>query len=95
VPKILVQFPISMLGGYVLGRLWLWFIVPSTGFRPISLWEGCGLLLISEFFQMATTVKLDNIMPSKLTGKSLIQSTAMSVFIYMIFWGFGWIYHQF
>jgi hypothetical protein len=61
---VLFWFPISLYRGFVLSKLWLWFVVPVFGSRAISVAQGAGLCMVVVFLTWATAftkhVKFDN-----------------------------------
>ena len=43
--------PMMMFGGFVLSKLWLWFVVPATGLNPIGVANAIGLSFFVGYFK--------------------------------------------
>jgi hypothetical protein len=82
---LIAVFPIVVLRGFVLSRLWGWFIVP-LGLPSIGIAQACGIALILGFlsYSKSTTTK-DN----------YVERTVEAFVSALACWGFGAIVHWF
>lgn len=76
------------VSGFVLTKLWIWFIVPIFGFSPLGIIESIGLVILVSFLKSAKrdeSVDLDNF------WKQLIDKFLFSLYASLAFLLFGWV----
>lgn len=82
----------TIIQGYVLSLLWLWFIVPIFAIKSISIAQSIGLIIIAEFlthqYQQSTLEKEQAIDLLKGSIKTLIITPLIMLAV-------GWIVKQF
>lgn len=84
---ILVVFSplLTILNGWVLTKLWDWFVVPTFGLPVLGLAAGCGIALIVKFLTHQTTNNEKDI------ATFLSKSAANSIANSLVFLAVGWI----
>lgn len=89
--KIVAGFLATSIGlvvsGFVLTKLWFWFVVPTFGFTPLGIVESIGVVILVSFLKSAKrdeSVDLDNF------WKQLIDKLLFSIYASLAFLFFGW-----
>jgi hypothetical protein len=83
----LLSIPATILQGYVVSQLWLWFIVP-LGVVNISVAHGIGIALIVSYL----TARINGATDPAIKGWTLFLA---NVFGALFVWGFAYIIHLF
>lgn len=78
----------SVLNGWVLSKLWLWFMVPLFGFKPLSIVYAIGLALTVRFL----TVNYDFAKQEKQSATTILL---IPIFSSLFALAFGWLIHLF
>lgn len=78
-----------VLRGFVLSRLWLWFVVPSFGIAAISIATGIGFSFIAVLLTNHLTVGL------KASDNPILKSALMSMAATIVIFFCGYIVHLF
>jgi hypothetical protein len=82
---LIALFPIIILRGFVLSRLWAWFLIP-LGLPSIGVAHAIGIALIfSAFFSKSSTTNKNN----------YVERTFEGFVEVLCYWGFGAIVHWF
>lgn len=80
----------SIINGFVLSKLWLWFIVPFFGFAPLSIPLAIGISLIVTFLTYHTIGLKAEDDAAKKRGNAVL--VFVRPFVYLLF---GWVVHSF
>ena len=85
---LLLTLPFAALWeGFVLSRLWGWFVVPTFDARPLSAWMAAGLLAV------VAIVKLGHRNKDTRTTKETITNAAYMMWIVpAMLLGMGWFF---
>jgi hypothetical protein len=78
----------SVLNGWVLSKLWLWFMVPMFGFKPISVVYAIGLALTVRFLTVDYSF-------TKQEKQDTATILLIPVFGSLFALAFGWLVHLF
>ena len=91
---LLIGIPGMLFRGYVLGRLWLWFIVSTFGVKPLSNAQAYGIALAIGLavFQMPHSCSNAK---DKSTAETAVELTVNNFLPSATFWLFGWIVKTF
>lgn len=87
---LILQVPLAIYGGFVLSKLWFWFMVP-LGLQPISIVLAIGInLLVTYIVYLDINTKknqqYDTTKPVGVISYSLLAVVFDSLFLF-----FGWI----
>lgn len=101
--KIMFNFAFSiaqaLFGGYVLSRLWAWFITPKfTGAPALNYLDCVGVMIVVSFFLMGLSVSIASVSSKKdedVLTMSIVRSLATIVILYPLALLSGYIWHQF
>jgi hypothetical protein len=82
------------LSGFVLMKLWLWFIVP-LGVLPLSIFHAFGIATVASFFKIGIAQSIElKLLDKELNPVSLIfEQLFTSVFGLIFILGLGYIFH--
>lgn len=88
---LLVLLPISVMwSGFVLAKLWTWFVVPALGAAPLAVPSAIGLALIVKFMTHQDTGKSEG----KDMTEVLIKGGVTLMLRPAVALGFGWVVAQ-
>lgn len=91
---IVASFVQSFFEGLLLKRLWMWFIAPSFGFKPINLATAVGVSLFLSLITLQTSnwdSQESDVMKSR--GEKFLEKQGM-LYLYMLFTlGMAWVWH--
>lgn len=87
---LIVTAILFILQGFVFSKLWLWFIVPMFGTRPVKIIEAIALLWIIQFTLSIFVKKKSNDEKESFTEK-LITYCIYAIVISTLALGGGWI----
>lgn len=73
----------SCVNGWVLTKLWAWFMVPIFHLPTLTVWPAIGVALVARFL---TYQDMDN-------KRKLGESVALAIIQPIISLGFGWLVH--
>ena len=79
---------LTVIRGFVLLKLWEWFIIPLFNQAPLKLFDAIGLLVVLYFIR----VKYDKTAETKTTKDTAIEIMFV-IFICAYCLAFGWIIH--
>lgn len=80
-----------LLKGFVLSKLWFWFIVP-LGVPAISLWHAWGIAILAAMFShQASTSTYDPKVEEYGFGYVIAKSIIMGILMPLLTWFFGYI----
>lgn len=88
VVMLLAIVPLMLLEGYVLSRLWLWFIVPVFSLPVLSVGQAVGIMVVVSMLKTQLTNKSNE--EGSLTSKMLVQLLT-SAFMRLAVWGIGYL----
>ena len=83
---LLTPFEVAW-SGFVLVKLWAWFIVTTFNLPALRIPQALGLCLIAKFLTSSTSDAKEK----HSTGEAI----ALSIFVPLFALFFGWIYHLF
>jgi len=83
---LLIPFE-TTLSGFVLVKVWAWFVVTTFSVHPLRIPQALGLSLIAHYATSSTTDAKEKCSTGEAIGMSII-APLMVLFI-------GWIYHLF
>lgn len=83
---LLMPFEVTW-SGFVLTKLWAWFIVTTFNRAPLRIPQALGISLIVHFL----TSSISDAREKRGTGEAIALSISMPLFALF----FGWIYHLF
>lgn len=90
---LLISIPISVsIRGYVLVKLWAWFIVTHFGVAPLSVATALGIALIAGFL---TYQDIDVESPKRSYGETIIRGIVGRVIGPLVTLLFGWLVLRF
>ncbi len=92
VVMVLATVPMMLLEGYVLSKLWSWFIVPVFALPILSVGQAVGIMVVVSMLTMHITDSSKE--GESLVGKVLGQVFS-SVFMRLWVWGIGYIVYCF
>ncbi len=75
------------LSGFLFGKLWLWFIVPTFNLEPLRFIEAVGICLVVEFL----TMKYELNKPVDDFWEDLIKRIFYVIMVSIIIFSTGWI----
>jgi hypothetical protein len=81
----LLMFPLYILKGFVISKLWLWFVVPYFGLEPLSIPLAIGLGMIVSFVSN----------PRKENDVKIRDTCLFSILLSLLTLLSGWIVHLF
>ena len=84
--------PSAAWSGFVLTRLWVWFVVP-LGVAPITVWQAAGLFAVATWMSGAHSDSSDND-KDKPASLAFMTAAMKAVFVPLIIWGVCAIYHS-
>ena len=84
---MIIWFVLSLIRGFILTKLWAWFIVPVFHLPMLSLWQAVGVSMLVGYMTMQGKTCYKNIEEDNL--KSLSINLLVPWFILF----FGWIVH--
>lgn len=95
-----VEVVVTVLWGWVLSWLWLWFVVPVVGFAPITIAQGVGLRVVATVFGVSNLIATGVViaqMPEKvLSPRTQAWGIALANLVAAIGTLFlGWVVHFF
>lgn len=92
---LLILFPAVLLWrGFVLSKLWLWFLVP-LGAPVIVAWHAAGICLVmSMFTNRGTDQVADAEIAKRSNGEKLWRAMFDMFMLPLIFLGVGWVVHR-
>lgn len=79
---------LTLLNGWVLSKLWLWFVVPIFGFKPLTVVQAIGIALVVRFLTADTTTSPKN--PDE-TNAEKFAKILVPYFISIIALGMGYL----
>ena len=89
----LVVLPIGIIiDGFVLSKLWSWFMVTTFGLPPLTIFEAVGLAIVVQFFAWSMTRPPTNDLE---VGDRMISAIVSPLIKAAAFLGVGWIFLQF
>jgi hypothetical protein len=77
--SLVFTIPLYILEGWVVVKLWGWFVVPRFGAHPISIAEGIGLSLIASLVTHEFTPDDESKSVEERTFERLVDSLLMAV----------------
>ena len=83
----IVWFVLSLIKGFVLTKLWAWFIVPVFELPMLKLWEAVGISMLLSYMTFSGKTFYKNHKEDNITG------TILSFTLPWIVLFFGWIVH--
>lgn len=88
VVMLLAIVPLMLLEGYVLSKLWMWFIVPVFALPVLSVGQAVGIMVVVS---MVTThlYTSDSKTEGSLTAK-MVEKLFSSAFMRLTVWGIGY-----
>jgi hypothetical protein len=86
-----LALPMAAWSGFVISKLWGWFLVP-VGVVSIGVWEGAGLSLLIHLLTMDTTISRDS---EKSAAERLGVAMSYGLITPAFFLAFGALYHAF
>lgn len=91
--SLVVIIPLSaVLNGWVLTKLWGWFIVPTFGLPELGIVPAIGLAIIIEFLtQHTTSRKSSDDDEYKSNGQKVAIIIAKDIFIALSYLLIGWV----
>ena len=87
---ILSLILLPLLNGFIVSKLYLWFIVPTFNMEPLRIVEAIGLSLIVKY--MTTITKRSD---SETTFKDLVQDNLFQVIMALLILTIAWIVNLF
>jgi hypothetical protein len=78
---------VMLFEGWALSKVWLWFIVPQFGLRPITIPYALGLNLLITMFVHRVDLKSEK---EQFPAAFLMQSLACNAVLLLI----GWVIHS-
>jgi hypothetical protein len=85
---LLMVVPLSMWHGFVLTKVWAWFVVP-LGVVPIGMWHACGLVLLIGWLTKDGTQSGEG----KSQSERLLEVLGKGILAPLIALGIGAAYH--
>jgi hypothetical protein len=83
---LLIPFE-ATLSGFVIVKLWAWFVVTTWGLRPLRISQALGLSLLIHYATNSTSDAKEK--------RSTAEAVGISIFFPLFILFFGWIYHLF
>jgi membrane protein CcdC involved in cytochrome C biogenesis len=91
---ILAPFKIT-LSGFVLSKLWLWFVVPFFGVRSMSILEALGIMLVASLFNSSNSIHILTIKGALVDeddDKAFALDTFGYVFVQLFYLALGYVF---
>jgi len=82
----------AVIGGFVLAKLWEWFVVPIFSMQLLTISQAIGLSLVVSYFK---TAKDDEDYKNKSFAEIAIESFGKVVVQAAVILTLGWIVYQF
>lgn len=76
----------AVLNGYVISKLWLWFIVSNFQLKPISMVNALGIALLVRYLTYDYTTKRDD---EKTYAEKLVISFVLPTVMFVICLAYG------
>lgn len=76
----------SVWRGYIVTKLWAWFVTAHFGIAPIGIPTAIGLAIIAGMFTVSTAPSKDKT-DDKITGKRVVLALGLPAFALL----FGWV----
>jgi hypothetical protein len=94
--SVLVALPLAAWKGWVLVKLWAWFVLP-LGAPMINMWHAAGLAMLLSWLAdssaaYSTAMQKTNTHSPKMRFWVM---TLLGVFVPLLMWAYGAIYHSF
>ena len=80
----------SIINGFVIVKLWAWFIVPTFDQNPLRIVEAIGIMILISYIRIKRDDQSDKDFWEEFT-KNVLYSVIMAGFILLI----GWIVNMF
>jgi len=90
---VVVIIPLnSVLNGWVLTKLWAWFMVPTFGLPELGIVPAIGLsMIIGYLTQHATSSKSSDEDKYKSSGQRIAEAIGKAIFVPLFYLFIGWI----
>lgn len=83
--NFILSIPKSLAAGFVLSKLWVWFVVPVFGLPAFSYMQAVGLMQVVSFAQVNLVAAIIRIMPEKEKKDKDISSEIAMALVWLLF----------
>lgn len=89
--SLIISIPTSIWSGFVLTKLWLWFIVPVFALAPLAIVPAIGLAIVVSYLTLHVPYQKEQPSYGGLLGHQISSGIIHPLFALLV----GWCVHQF
>jgi hypothetical protein len=91
--SLLLVFPLAAWKGWVLVRIWAWFVVP-LGVPALTVWHAAGLSLLVGWLADSSAYFANTSEDKRSRAEKFVTSVTLSVLTPLLTWGMAAVFHS-